>query len=99
MLAAIISHAYTDMLLDDRRVAEEAMLFLTTRTGGVAVWRRDICSLLDIDGDIMADRVRAQLDGDADIPHGPEAQAVERHNARVARARERWCALKKRRNI
>jgi hypothetical protein len=101
-IASIILRAYADMLSKDNGDARWAMSFLTTSYGDTARWRNHLCSLLGIDGDLLARRVRRQLDGEQPIPYPYEtndlrnrATILKKHEAQVAAARKRWLHLKK----
>ena len=100
-IASILLHAYSDMLSKDEGDARSAMSFLTSSYGDTARWRNHLCSLLGIDGDLLARRVRRQLDGDQPIPYPHEtndlrsrAAILKKHEAQVATARKRWLHLK-----
>lgn len=92
LAAAILAQAFTDMFHlgtreDVDTEAVQAMRYLTDRYGQVAHWRNKWCSYLDLDGDLLATRVRMILDGKVDPPRGVHlAQRLER-------ARARWASL------
>lgn len=111
LIAAIIMTAYRDMLPDpsERKWrdtegdavhldTDRAIAFLTDRTGPSARLRNHYAALLDIDGDLLAERVRRMLDGELPfpLPSTPEGRktAATRHDDRVAAARARWLHLK-----
>lgn len=75
---------------------DQAITFLTDRAGAYAKHRNALCALIDWDGDVLAARVRAMMDGDDFAPPTPDATpaTVERHAAAVERLRERWRHLK-----
>ena len=94
LAAAILTQAFTDMFpvgnRDDGRVdtdAVHAMRYLTDRYGHSAYWRNKWCSYLDLDGDLLATRVRMILDGVVDPP------ADMRFTQRLDHARARWASL------
>lgn len=112
LIAAILICAYRDMLTDIESRSERwtdsaaiqqadvdrAIRFLTDRTGANARLRNHYCFLLDIDGDVLAERMRRMLNGDLELPHfafeassDPAARnrALSRHAERVATARAR----------
>jgi hypothetical protein len=116
LIAAILLGAYRDLLTDIESRSERwtdaapiqqadvdrAMRFLTDRSGPSARLRNHYCSLLDIDGDVLAERMCRMLNGDLPMPHfaydvpsNPESRkrALARHAERVAAARARWFHL------
>lgn len=113
LVSKIILQAYRDMLAtpsDDATSSvvssierDRAIHFLTAASGRVADWRNHLCWLLDLDGDVIAERFRMMLDGDLDMPHpasedasnaDSRARTGSRHITRVADARARWRYLK-----
>ncbi len=110
LVAAILQQAYRDMFTAGRAPAngddgrpdnasiDGAIRFLTDTHGHKAWWRNYYCSLLDLDGDVLAARVRMMLDGAMDVPidESPTKRdsGIKRHEAGVVRARERWRHLK-----
>lgn len=89
LFAAILSQAFTDMFLVPGTTSREvdcgqAMNFLTERYGRSVKWRNTLCSAVGLDGDVLCDRVRMILNGDADPPN---LQALTTH---VKFARARW---------
>ncbi|AUH34670.1 hypothetical protein CUV01_15915 [Paracoccus tegillarcae] len=75
---------------------DQAITFLTDRAGAYAQHRNALCALIGWDGDVLAARIRAMMDGDNFAPPTPDATpaTVERHAAAVERLRERWHTLK-----
>lgn len=93
LAAAILAQAYSDMFATDNRdkqavdtIAVSAMRYLTDRHGLSAQWRNRWCDALDLDGDMLATRVRMILDGQVDLPGEP----------RLAVARARWARISQR---
>lgn len=78
LAAAILTQAFTDMFASETNqsfardsvdtIAITAMRYLTDRYGHSAHWRNKWCSYLDLDGDLLANRVRMILDGEVDPP-------------------------------
>lgn len=95
LAAAVISQAYVDMFSTISgqgwvdAAADEAMNFLTTRHGTAAKWRNRWCDFLGMDGDLLAARVRAMLDGEIDPAGDPHL------TKRIEHARARWARLPK----
>lgn len=95
LAAAILAQAFGDMFggaatssetvttVDRNAIA--AMRFMTDRHGHSAQWRNRWCDFLDLDGDILATRVRMILDGQLD----PD----DRFASRLANARDRWARI------
>ncbi|WP_226782539.1 hypothetical protein [Oceaniglobus trochenteri] len=75
---------------------DQAITFLTDKAGAYAQHRNALCALIGWDGDVLAARVRAMMDGDDFAPPTSYATpaTAERHAAAVERLRERWHALK-----
>lgn len=110
LVAAILQRAFDDMFAaspssysgnggtPDGSSIDQAIRFLTDTHGHKARWRNHYCSLLGLDGDAVADRIRRMLDGDLpmQMDQGPwtRAGAIRRHEAGVEQARERWRHLK-----
>lgn len=94
LAAAVLAQAYADMFggapsLGEPRgtvdtLAITAIRYLTDRHGLSAQWRNQWCSYLDLDGDILAERVRMILDGQLDPPGDA---------ARLAIGRDRWARM------
>lgn len=100
LAAAILAQAFTDMFggaanqCETRdtvdTIAITAMRYLTDRHGQSAHWRNRWCDFLDLDGDVLATRVRMILDGQVDLPG-------DKHFApRLAIARDRWARISQR---
>jgi hypothetical protein len=93
LAAAILAQAFKDMFGGAANesvthdtvdtIAITAMRYLTDRHGLLAQWRNKWCDFLDLDGDVLATRVRLILDGKIDLPG----------ESRLAVARERWARI------
>ncbi|MEL6467884.1 MAG: hypothetical protein AAFQ58_23215 [Pseudomonadota bacterium] len=106
LVTAILSQAYRDLFVTVRTESnasfttqsdqDQAITFLTDRAGAYAQHRNVLCALIGWDGDVLAARIRAMMDGDDFAPPTPDATpaTVERHAAAVERLRERWQDLK-----
>lgn len=102
LAAAIVAQAFSDMSATDTRdgessdtIATQAIRFLTDRAGNAAQWRNRWCSYLDLDGDVLAARVRRILDGEIDATDAMRGLArVALFDQGIARARERWARMK-----
>ena len=100
LAAAILAQAFTDMFggaanqCETRdtvdTIAITAMRYLTDRHGQSAQWRNRWCDFVDLDGDVLATRVRMILDGKIDPP------GDERFATRLAIARDRWARISQR---
>jgi len=107
-IVGIIAQAFEDMSTSatkDRHQsrhadndARSAMLFLTERYGAHANWRNDLCSLIDVDGDLLTQRVRMILDYDLTWPQQRRSPGVTISGGakEAERARAIWQHLKKR---
>lgn len=102
LVTAIIMQAYRDLFVSVRQESnasfttqsdqDQAITFLTDRTGAFARHRNDLCSLIGWDGDVLAARLRGMMEGD-DFPHpstDPKPAARAQHEAAVERIRRRW---------
>lgn len=102
LAAAIVAQAFSDMSATDTRdgessdtIATQAIRFMTDRAGNAAQWRNRWCSYLDLDGDVLAARVRGILDGEIDATDAMRGLArVALFEQGIARARERWARLR-----
>lgn len=102
LAAAIVAQAFSDMSATDTRdgessdtIATQAIRFMTDRAGHAAQWRNRWCSYLDLDGDVLAARVRQILDGEIDATDAMRGLArVALFEQGIARARERWARLR-----
>lgn len=102
LAAAIVAQAFSDMSATDTRDGEasdtaavSAIRFLTDRAGHAAQWRNRWCSYLDLDGDVLAARVRGILDGEIDATDAMRGLArVALFDQGIARARARWARLR-----
>ncbi|MGQ0565471.1 MAG: hypothetical protein ACT4OK_10415 [Gemmobacter sp.] len=93
LAAAILAQAFKDMFggaANDSvtrdtvdTIAITAMRYLTARHGQSAQWRNKWASYLDLDGDVLAVRVRMILEGQLDLPG----------ESRLAVARARWASI------
>lgn len=105
-VTAIIMQAYRDLFVSVRQESnasfttqsdqDQAITFLTDRTGAFARHRNDLCSLIGWDGDVLAVRLRGMMEGD-DFPHpstDPKPAARAQHEVAVERIRRRWQDLK-----
>ena len=102
LVTAILMQAYRDLFVTVRDESnasfttqsdqDRAIEFLTDLSGGNARHRNALCALIGWDGDVLAARVRAMMDGDDFAPPKPDATpaTLERHAAAVERLRERW---------
>ena len=105
MVTAIIMQAYRDLFVtakSDGQAAfttqaeqDQAIAFLTDRSGKLARWRNHYCSLIGWDGNVLAERVRRMMEG-ADFPLSPDSNVVaqKRHAEAVQQIRARWLHLK-----
>ena len=91
-IASIISQAYADMLGPNDNHAYPAITFLTSPYGRHAKWRRELFGLLNMDGDVAAQRIVQALEGKGDL-HSLYSEHGH-HDEAVARARARWLHLK-----
>ncbi|SEL29894.1 hypothetical protein [Jannaschia helgolandensis] len=101
-MTAILMQAYRDLFVSVRDESnasfttqteqDRAIEFLTDLSGGNARHRNALCALIGWDGDVLAARVRAMMEGDDFAPPTPDATpaTLERHAAAVVRLRERW---------
>ena len=93
-VAAIISQAYSDMLGPNDDHAYPAISFLTTTFGEHARWRAQLCALIDLDGQLVAQRIINGLEGKAELHSLVFDETTGKHGQSVERARERWLHLK-----
>ena len=95
LAAAVLAQAYYDMFATGSgqgcvdAPTDDAMRFLTATHGTAAKWRNKWCDFLGLDGDLLAVRVRAMLDGEIDAAGDPHLAK------RIAYARARWARLPK----
>lgn len=105
-MTSIIMQAYRDLFVSIRNESnasfttqsdqDQAITFLTDKAGAMARHRNSLCSLISWDGDVLAARLRAMMEGD-DFPHPstePKSAARAQHEAAVERLRRRWRDLK-----
>ena len=102
LIRAVIMQAYRDLFISVRADGsssfttqadqDQAISFLTDKAGGIAKHRNALCSLINCNGDALADRVRGMMEGD-DFPSpapDPTDASMARHMEAVERVRERW---------
>ena len=105
LVTAIIMQAYRDLFASVRSDAsasfttqtdqDQAISFLTDQMGAYARHRNHLCSLIGWDGDVLADRVCAMMDGDDfPLPADKTPAAQKRHTEAVEHIRSRWRHLK-----
>ena len=107
LVTAIIMQAYRDLFTPVRDAAspsivtqldqDQAIFFLTDTHGRFARHRNSLCSLIGWDGDVLAERIRAMMDGD-DFTHPngePSPDSLKRHTDAAERVRARYRHLKK----
>lgn len=105
-VTAIIMQAYRDLFVSIRNESnasfttqsdqDQVITFLTDKAGAMARHRNSLCSLIGWDGDVLAARLRAMMEGDI-FPHpSSESKPAARaqHEAAVERLRRRWRDLK-----
>ncbi|MFZ7093716.1 hypothetical protein [Primorskyibacter sp. 2E233] len=102
LVTTILMQAYRDLFVTVRNESnasfttqsdqDRAIEFLTDLSGGNARHRNALCALIGWDGDVLAARVRAMMEGDDFAPPTPDATpaTLERNAAAVVRLRERW---------
>lgn len=105
-VTAILMQAYRDLFVSIRSESnasfttqsdqDQAITFLTDRSGSLARHRNDLCSLIGWDGDVLAARVRAMLESGDFAPPTPDANqaTLERYTVAFERVRQRWQDLK-----
>lgn len=105
-VTSIIMQAYRDLFVSIRNESnasfttqsdqDQAITFLTDRSGSLARHRNDLCSLIGWDGDVLAARVRAMLESGDFAPPTPDANqaTLERYTVAFGRVRRRWRDLK-----
>ncbi|MGH1416651.1 MAG: hypothetical protein ACRBB0_24390 [Pelagimonas sp.] len=102
LVTAILMQAYRDLFIATKTDGsstfttqaeqDQAISFLTDSTGSLARNRNALCSLIGWDGDVLAERIRAMMDG-ADFPpptSNPTLGILARHRHAVERIRARW---------
>lgn len=110
LVTAIIMRAYADLLASKNSAdtasgssvslteREQALKFLTETSGRYATLRNEYCDFVGFDGDVLAERIRAMLDGERDfpVPHESISPAIlERHDKAVSYVRAMWIEQKK----
>lgn len=106
LVTAILMQAYRDLFIaikadgssafTTQAEQDQAVSFLTDGTGSLARNRNALCSLIGWDGDALAKRIRAMMEG-ADFPpptSDPTPSTLARHRQAVERIRARWHHLK-----
>jgi len=106
LVTAILMQAYRDLFIaiksdgsatfTAQSEQDQAISFLTDQAGSLARNRNTLCSLIGWDGDALAKRIRAMMDG-ADFPpptSDPTPGILARHRHAVERIRARWHHLK-----
>ncbi len=106
LVAAILMQAYRDLFIaikadgsssfTTQAEQDQAISFLTDSSGSLARNRNALCSLIGWNGDALAKRIRAMMEG-ADFPpptSDPTPGAMIRHRQAVERVRARWHHLK-----
>ena len=105
LVTAIIMQAYRDLFMtakSDGQAAfttqaeqDQAIAFLTDRTGPHARHRAFLCSLIGWDGNVLGERVRRMMEGaDFPLPTDRTPTAQKRHAQAVETLRARWFHLK-----
>ncbi|MCR9125455.1 MAG: hypothetical protein NXH82_04960 [Rhodobacteraceae bacterium] len=102
LVTAILMQAYRDLFVSVRTESnasfttqsdqDQAITFLTDQAGATARHRNALCALIGWDGNVLAARVRAMMDGNTFPPPTPDATpaTLERNAAAVVRLRQRW---------
>lgn len=106
LVTAILMQAYRDLFIavkadglssfTTQSDQDQAISFLTDSAGSLARNRNALCSLIGWDGDALAKRIRAMMEG-ADFPPpspDPTPDKLARHKQAVERIRARWHHLK-----
>lgn len=106
LVTAILMQAYRDLFIaikadgsssfTTQSDQDQAISFLTDSAGSLARNRNALCSLIGWDGDALAKRIRAMMEG-ADFPPpmpDPTPGALARNRHAVERIRARWQHLK-----
>lgn len=104
LITAIIMQAYRDLFVTvqpdttkgftTHAERDQAIAFLTDHTGAYARHRNYLCSLIGLDGNVLAERIRRMMEG-ADFPHAPkDTTPTARHEKAVESLRRRWQYLK-----
>lgn len=105
LVTAIIMQAYRDLFVtakSDGQAAfttqaeqDQAIAFLTDRTGPHARQRAFLCSLIGWDGNVLGERIRRMMEGaDFPMPADRTPAALKRHAEAVENIRARWLHLK-----
>lgn len=104
-ITAIIMQAYHDLFVKVQQGTtvgftrqfdqDQAIAFLTERTGVYARHRNYLCSLIGWDGDVLAARIVRMLEGeDFPLPADSTPAGRKRDAEAIARIRARWQHLK-----
>ena len=105
LVTAIIMQAYRDLFVTAKSDGQatfttqseqdQAIAFLTDRTGPHARHRAFLCSLIGWDGNVLGERVRRMMEGaDFPMPTDRTPAAQKRHAEAVQQIRARWLHLK-----
>lgn len=105
LVTAIIMQAYRDLFViakpdtystfTTQSEQDQAIAFLTDRTGPHARHRAYLCSLIGWDGNVLGERVRRMMEGaDFPMPTDRTPAAQKRHAQAVETLRARWLHLK-----
>lgn len=105
LVTAIMMQAYRDLFLiakpdtnttfTTQAEQDQAIAFLTDRTGPHARHRAHLCSLIGWDGHVLGERVRRMMEGaDFPLPTDRTPAAQKRHEQAVKALRARWLHLK-----
>lgn len=99
LCAAIITQALDDMSAPKMMSSDipeldgkSAISFLTANFGASARWRNHLCSLIDMDGDVLRTRVIDYLEGRRDFP----VAYAQDQESRDLTARRRWAEMQTR---
>lgn len=105
-ITAILMQAYRDLFVTTKpdtnatfttqAEQDQAIAFLTDRTGPHARHRARLCSLIGWDGDVLGERIRRMMEGaDFPLPTDRTPAAQKRHAEAVKDIRGRWLHLSK----
>lgn len=105
LITAILMQAYRDLFVTAKSDGQatfttqaeqdQAIAFLTDRTGPHARHRALLCSLIGWDGNVLSERVRRMMEGaDFPLPTDRTRSAQKRHAEAVKQIRARWLHLK-----
>lgn len=105
LVTAILMQAYRDLFVTAKSDGQatfttqaeqdQAIAFLTDRTGPHARHRASLCSLIGWDGNVLGERIRRMMEGaDFPLPTDKTPAAQKRHAEAVKDIRARWLHLK-----